>query len=724
MGARRGRPGGDGRGVSEVVSVVVLLVLVATGAAVVAVTWSTAQTEFEEEARTQSAAVTLQEFDARITEIASRGGPARGAFDLSDRDGAGERVTVERGDELEVWVQNDSGYVPECRATVPLDEVRYRVDEETTMVYQAGGVFRVVDGSATVVTPPAVRVSGGTLSLRAVRLPDDLGGDEFEAERDVAASRRVSQRVMRDLFDGQGCQRPDGVKLVVDSDTPDAWAAHLAAETPSSATVSVDAGAGEVTVELGAAVVGAGADDDRNQVVDFHGSGVAGSVTEHGRSVAIEVDKPDDTNTYAVSTRLVGAAFGHDDLAVSKGITDIDVSLLHRKARNDERLELVTVDNSGRVIGRSEVNVTSQTSSGAVIVGIPTSIIDKNWPDKTEAGPYCRTPQDPRKPTTGPGAARRVNDGCGQWKEFNVQAGEPVMVHASTGSYGHTDARFKLQEKQGGTWKTVYEHGDALPEDSSRNFIFVPESNRVRIKNAGKAGFYLDTYGGFPDVELKAVDTTVETQRIVHDPVVVRYKKDGAWESMVGGASPTHRAVNYAGYANGPTALDDGQSLRTTANFYRCPDHDDQTDTPVETGAALPPDPFDDENDLRSRYRTDYSYYDHYECKNVTGARPPDDADGYVRGDAVSAAVADQPPEWQAEFETMVDPYTADVDDDGSEEFAIDSNQVIVVFSGDDDGDSRPEANDAVLLYTVGEPGTTAATSMLDIRVDVVEFDG
>ncbi len=724
----RGRPAtsrGDGRrGVSELMSLVILFGLVVSAAAILAVAWSEAGSGVETEIRVESAEVTMEEFDSRLTDVATQGEARSDTLDLAELDGEGERVTVQRDDQLRLWVRTDAGYVPECQVTVPLDEVRYRVTDETSMVYQGGGVLRQEDGSTEFVTAPDVGFSDGTLNVWTVALPDDAGSGRLEVTRNVTASSRTTDQVRRDLFDGEGCRRPDGVKLVVETDHTAAWSEHLREETPDSATVVSTPD--EVTVELGGGTLVERADDDRNQVVGFNTSTLPGTVSEHSRAVEIEVDKPDDSNAYDVSTEFLGAQTGQQHLTVNTTVKEIDGSLLRRAANRSEKLQLVTVDGSGRVVGRADVDVTDYVGSGAVIAGVPASLLEESYPVKTDAkGSTCTSASGVDRPTTGPGAAAWVvYNNCGTWKEYTVDPGEPVVLAAATDRELLDDARFEIQEKDGGSWTTLYNHTDALGDDADRTFLFTPESNKIRIQNRGGRGFYMHLYDGLPNLTLKAVEANVSTMRIVHEPVVLRYRLGGGtWESMVGGASPVYRAVNYEEYVVTPPTLADGEPLSTTASFYGCPDHDDQADTPFRTRVPLPSDAFDDDFDLKPAYETDPAYYDHYECEVTTTYSPPADADGYVRGDPVNAAVGDQPAEWQTEFREMVAPHAADIDGDGAEEFALDSNQVIVAFSYDDDGDGAGETNNAVLLYRVGAPHSTSATATIDLTVDVVEFE-
>ncbi len=87
-----------------------------------------------------------------------------------------------------------------------------------------------------------------------------------------------------------------------------------------------------------------------------------------------------------------------------------------------------------------------------------------------------------------------------------------MYLKASTDSASLTDARFEVLERRNGTWQTVYEHDDVLGRDAERTLEYTPESDRIRVTNRGRQGFYMQVYDADGTNEAAAPsDPTPET---------------------------------------------------------------------------------------------------------------------------------------------------------------------------------------------------------------------
>ncbi len=154
----------------------------------------------------------------------------------------------------------------------------------------------------------------------------------------------------------------------------------------------------------------------------------------------------------------------------------------------------------GRFGGGEHVTETVKVDTGVqagpvrVVDAVPQGA-DRVWPVSTDVSRgYCTNANGERKPTTGEGAADWfVWSGCGTWKEYAVDPGEPVYLEASTDGPSLTDARFEVLERRNGSWQTVYEHDDRLGADAERAVRYTPKSARVRVRNRYD-GFYMRVY--------------------------------------------------------------------------------------------------------------------------------------------------------------------------------------------------------------------------------------
>lgn len=297
------RSGPEGRrGLSEITGLVLLFGLVIVGAVIVVMTGTAIQDGVTEQSRVDSATQSLQEVDAELTSLSRDSNPD--VISLTPAERQGETVRVVRGDAMRITIDADG---VTCEATVPLDAI-YHVGaaEDTVIVYQAGGVWRLSEDGSVMVSPPGVSYREGTLEFSLVALASDLNGTSgFQAERLDDASRQRTQAIEEALFEHDACTRPDKVKIEVDSEHGSVWEEYFRQEMPDAAPVSTTGG--NVTVKLSDSLLARATDDARNDVVDFTDSSEPGTV--HGDGVSVDKGAG---NTYDAELQYVTARLGHE----------------------------------------------------------------------------------------------------------------------------------------------------------------------------------------------------------------------------------------------------------------------------------------------------------------------------------------------------------------------------------------------------------------------------
>lgn len=258
------------RAAAETIGTVLVFAFVVTTASLLFVAGSGAIDRSREQAGTESGEVLAQEVDARVGSVAGASGASATVLDLGERDGGD--VVLRRNGHLDLSVNGGA-----CMARVALPSVAV-ADGRGEVAYQAGGVWRrSPNGSTVMAAPPDATFQNGSLSVTAVNLTGNVGGDRVGIRKNVTASQARTEAI-RDALTAGHCRRPDSVTVSVTSDYSGAWREYLAAETGVSVSRT-----GPRTVEftLTSAELPRSVDDSRNRVVDLgDGSMVTPSPTD------------------------------------------------------------------------------------------------------------------------------------------------------------------------------------------------------------------------------------------------------------------------------------------------------------------------------------------------------------------------------------------------------------------------------------------------------------
>ena len=171
-------PDADSRGQSEMIGVILLLAITVTGSALVVAFGSDALSDAERNSEVGSVEHAMTQFDSR-TSLVGLGGSSVQMVNLgAGSSGASVRVEEGRG-----WMRiqvinatNSSDRIEVMNQS--LGVVEYRNDD-TTVAYQGGGVWKGTPGGTTMVSPPEFHYRDRTLTLPLVV----VGGDDVSSGR-------------------------------------------------------------------------------------------------------------------------------------------------------------------------------------------------------------------------------------------------------------------------------------------------------------------------------------------------------------------------------------------------------------------------------------------------------------------------------------------------------------------------------------------------------------
>jgi len=231
-------PGGsDGqRGVSNVLSVVLLLAIVVGGVAVVVTAGATALDDTRSELDTSRAEKALTQFDSRSAMVAL-GGTSRQGVDLAVGDDAGYRVEDGAG-WMNVTIENESTGEVKTLANVTLGAVVYE-NGQTSLAYQGGGVWKGTEAGTTMLSPPEFHFRGATLTLPIITVDGNstLGSGAVVTNADEAQIRYPNA-----TLDGNFTNPLDYgvVNVTVHSDYYESWGRYFEERTEGEVSYDHD----------------------------------------------------------------------------------------------------------------------------------------------------------------------------------------------------------------------------------------------------------------------------------------------------------------------------------------------------------------------------------------------------------------------------------------------------------------------------------------------------
>ncbi|WP_135805206.1 DUF7289 family protein [Halorussus marinus] len=234
--------GGDPRGQSEIVGLALLFGFTLLTAVGVVLVGGTAMDALEGSASLQQAENSMREADARLSQVAFSTNDAH-TIDFSGQ--AGDVRVTDSGN-VTVTVVNGSDT---CTAQIGFGSIEYQNRNGDLVTYQAGGVWKRVDGGSVMLSPPDMQYRNGTFSFQLVNVSGSVEGpvESLRANRNAEASRDQSEQLRR-TFGDPACNPPDEVVVTVDSKYYRAWGDYFREYVGGN--VSTDPADGTASVEL------------------------------------------------------------------------------------------------------------------------------------------------------------------------------------------------------------------------------------------------------------------------------------------------------------------------------------------------------------------------------------------------------------------------------------------------------------------------------------------
>lgn len=326
----------DDRGVSEVIGVALLVGMVFLSAWLVVVFGSASIQQVNDQTDKRTVEIALQEIDSKLTSLSNQADVVRTVFEMADlnpgkvsiaEDGY-VNITVNRNYDCSVGkeYQNHKG--------VPLNSIRYVTQDNTTIAYEAGGVFRSGrGGGSSIVTSPDAEIKNGVIQIQTLNLTGRIDENRNVALLNVTASKQINDDLNEQLFSGE-CVRPDNVTLKIKSDFYRAWGDYL--EEQTTRDVRIHERNQTVLVYFDQASLPESTNDRLNRVINFSKPDYMGPISINDDDISVDKGT---SNQYRVSTRPVG----NGTLDIGKTATFKTANLAQRESTD----VIFVLDDSG-----------------------------------------------------------------------------------------------------------------------------------------------------------------------------------------------------------------------------------------------------------------------------------------------------------------------------------------------------------------------------------------
>jgi flagellin-like protein len=304
MPSKEGMFADDERGVSEVIGVALLVGMVFLSAWLVVVFGSASIEQVNDQTDERTIEIVLQEIDSKLTSLSNQADVTRTEFEMAELDPGSVSIAQEGYVNITVNRNYDCsvGGAYTDSDGVPLSSIRYVTQDETTIAYEAGGVFRRSRaGGSSTVTAPDAEIENGVIQIETLNLTGSVDESRNAALLNVTASQQQTESLNDRLFSGD-CVRPDNVTLKIKSDFYRAWGNYLEEQTDRD--VRVNDGNSTVLVYFDQDSLPPSTDDARNRVVNFSDDADYMDDIEVSKE-NISISKG-TSNQYRVSTRPVG----------------------------------------------------------------------------------------------------------------------------------------------------------------------------------------------------------------------------------------------------------------------------------------------------------------------------------------------------------------------------------------------------------------------------------
>lgn len=670
------------RGLSDVFGYVLLAGMVVGVAVVVVALGAGAIGGFQGDVAGERTDTSMQLLDARLGSLGGEG-VGQVALDVGTlaRDGA---EVVQSGSVTLAANGNAS-----CRASVPLSSIRTDTGAGT-LVYEAGGLWRLRDGSSTMVSPPSLTYENGSLGLTLANLSGTYDATP-RARLDAGASAATTSSVLDSVFHDT-CLRPDNFTLTVTSDLHGAWADYLQ-ETVNATSVTPDPENESVEVFFDSSHLPEALDDSRNDVVDLQNSS---QVTFGPGSITVGKGA---NNTYRVVATPMGTGPKVSHVQVLEGEakyrTPMDVTLVLDESGsmgNDGKMP------DAKDAAKTFVGMMNASFDRAGVVGFTTGAryITANGQYLSDGFAAVNGSIDALYPQADTNIAAGIEDGTVGLDFGSNASRDKVLVLLTDGQPTEpgspVQAAREAAREANASDVTIYSVGFGDEADIDVDLM-------EYVANVTGGQYYHAADGDGLDAVFEDIfRTATESKHVVRDPVSMGLSTGASTVYPGTGGNESHIATGLVNgtavlNVNDPTALGgysyvftvaDSVNVSADAYAFNCTRWE-------RTGRV---------------YVNDSSGEDYREARctavepNSTRTIPPSNATLYHDGDDVSALLSTSGAWWEENV--------SDVLGDALDGTTLDlaSNEAIIVYDYPDDSGA---ANRLFVRYRIGRP-TDAAT--------------
>jgi hypothetical protein len=138
----------------------------------------------------------------------------------------------------------------ECQSSIRFGNIQTQATDGDIVSYQAGGVWRMTDAGAIMVSPPNMQYSNGTFNFQLINVTSNSAGPIEKLTVTKNASQSVSKTdAFQSVFQDPACNPPDNATISIESRFYRPWSDFFRTHIPDG-NVSVDAGNSTAQLDL------------------------------------------------------------------------------------------------------------------------------------------------------------------------------------------------------------------------------------------------------------------------------------------------------------------------------------------------------------------------------------------------------------------------------------------------------------------------------------------
>jgi Mg-chelatase subunit ChlD len=235
-------------GASEVLGVVLLFGLVLTAAMFVFISGSATITDIQDKTELTSAERNLETVNTELRSVSETRGNATADLQFGSADPNDVRTV--NGTEIRIVATYEDGSTN--TETVDLDAVVYSHGDDTKIVSQSGGVWRLSQTGITTVSSPSLEYEDGELDFDIIDTsgPADAVDGRIRARRNAPNSTDRTEELYSELLRNDKRRLPRTIRFEVSGPYEDAWQQYFQSEYGDDPQVPVGDDAASVEFKL------------------------------------------------------------------------------------------------------------------------------------------------------------------------------------------------------------------------------------------------------------------------------------------------------------------------------------------------------------------------------------------------------------------------------------------------------------------------------------------